>query len=149
MNTAFDISSYKHSISGRVRSFDVDRQNIVHNAEYLYWLETARIEFFRDIGIPITLQTFIADHKFVVARTEIDYLQPAIFDEQYEVLTRIPEMRNTSFTFDQIIRSKDSGNIIAKAQSVIVHLNAQTNIPEHISDTYRDLVNGFQQGTTH
>ncbi|MBL7976493.1 MAG: hypothetical protein JNJ85_16360, partial [Candidatus Kapabacteria bacterium] len=44
-----ELSKYKHYIRTRVRSYDVDRQNIVHNAVYFYWLEAARIEYFRAI----------------------------------------------------------------------------------------------------
>src|ERR1700754_4102733 len=53
-----DLSKFKHSITSRVRTYDVDRQNIVHNAVYLYWLEVGRVEYFRALGLPIDAQTF-------------------------------------------------------------------------------------------
>jgi acyl-CoA thioesterase FadM len=37
---------FNHKLNSRVRSYDVDRQSIVHNAIYLYWLEAARSEYF-------------------------------------------------------------------------------------------------------
>ena len=65
---------FHHRLHSRVRSYDVDRQSIVHNAVYLYWLEAARIEYFRDIGVPIDRQSFVTKHRFVVVRAEIDEL---------------------------------------------------------------------------
>ena len=73
--TTFDeYGVFNHRLHSRVRSYDVDRQNIVHNAVYLYWLEAARIEYFRDIGVPIDSQSFITKHRFVVVKAEIDYI---------------------------------------------------------------------------
>jgi len=40
-------SLYKHSLKSRVRTYDVDRQNIVHNAVNPDLLETPRVEKFR------------------------------------------------------------------------------------------------------
>lgn len=138
-----DFGMFRHKVSSRVRSYDVDRQSIVHNAVYLYWLEAARVEYFREIGLPIDLHTFVTKHRFVVARTEIDYIYPALFDQEYEVLTRIPQMRNTSFVFEQAARLTD-GRILLKARSVMVHLNAAHHNPEHIPESYRKLIREYE-----
>ena len=47
-----DFTAFHHTMSGRVKTFEVDRQNIVHNIIYLYWLEDARVEYFRALGLP-------------------------------------------------------------------------------------------------
>ncbi len=138
-----DFSVFRHIIQSRVRIYDVDRQSIVHNAVYLYWLEAARVEYFRGIGLPIDLQTFVTKHRFVVARTEIDYIYPAFFDQEYEVLTRVSNMKNTSFICEQVVRLLD-GAIVIKANSVMVHLNAAHHKPEHIPESYRVLIREYE-----
>jgi acyl-CoA thioester hydrolase len=126
-----------------VRSYDVDRQGIVHNAVYLYWLEAARIEYFRDIGVPIDRQSFVTKHRFVVARCEIDYFTAAQFDDAYTVFTRVSFVKNSSFGFEHIIRS-ESGVVLAAAKGVLVHLNPATHKPERIPDSYRTLIKNFE-----
>lgn len=138
-----DLSKFKHSITSRVRTYDVDRQNIVHNAVYLYWLEVGRVEYFRALGLPIDVQTFITKHHFVVAHVEINYLGAARFDEEYEVLTRTTFMKNSSFGIEQIIRLTN-GDILLHASAVIVHLNPARRISERIPDSYRKLVREFE-----
>lgn len=138
-----DIGTFNHRLHSRVRSYDVDRQGIVHNAVYMYWLEAARIEYFRDLGIPIDRQSFVSKHRFVVAKTEIEYRQAALFDDAYVVLTRVPYVKNTSFGFSHVIQH-ENGTVLAVASSVLVHLNPASHLPERIPDSYRSLIKEFE-----
>lgn len=137
------IGTFNHRLHSRVRSYDVDRQGIVHNAVYMYWLEAARIEYFRDLGVPIDRQSFVTKHRFVVAKTEIEYLNAALFDDQYTVYTRVSFVKNTSFGFDHVIRH-ENGTMLATARSVLVHLNPASHKPEPIPDSYRALIREFE-----
>ena len=137
------VSDYRHSVKSRVRSYDVDRQSIVHNAVYLYWLEAARLEYFRTIGLPLDLQTFVTKHRFVVAHVEVDYFYAARFDEEYEILTRVPYISNSSFGFEQVVRLLD-GTILLTANAVMVHLNPASHKPERIADSYRHLIRDYE-----
>ncbi|MBS1536435.1 MAG: acyl-CoA thioesterase [Bacteroidetes bacterium] len=139
----FNLTAYTHTVKSRVRSYDVDRQSIVHNAVYLYWLEAARIEYFRTIGLPMDFQTFVTKHRFVVAHVEVDYFYAAQFDEEYEILTRVPYVKNSSFGFDQVIRLTN-GKILLRAKAVMVHLNPASNKPERIADAYRKLIREYE-----
>ena len=135
-----DSARYKHRLTGKVKSFEVDRQNIVHNAVYIYWLEESRIEYFRSIGISIDSETFITKDRFVVAKNEITYVSPVQFDQSYIILTRVSEIHNSSLIFDQIILSYPENKLIVQATGVLVNLNPITNAPERINDDYRKLV---------
>ena len=135
--------TFNHRLHSRVRSYDVDRQGIVHNAVYLYWLEAARIEYFRDLGIPIDRQAFVTKHRFVVVKTDIDYLLAAQFDDPYTVFTRVPFVKNSSFGFEHVIQH-ENGKIIAKAKAILVYLNPATHQPERIPDSYRTLIKKFE-----
>jgi acyl-CoA thioester hydrolase len=139
-----DIARYKHRLTGKVKSFEVDRQNIVHNAIYVYWLEESRIEYFRSIGISIDSETFITKDRFVVAKNEVNYVSPAQFDQSYILLTRVSEIHNSSLIFDQIILSYPDNQLIVKATGVLVNLNPITNVPERIHDDYRKLVIDYE-----
>ncbi len=139
-----DSTRYKHRITGKVKSFEVDRQNIVHNAIYIYWLEESRIEYFRSIGISIDSETFITKDRFVVAKNEVNYVSPAQFDQSYILLTRVSEIRNSSIIFDQIILSCPDNQLLVQATGVLVNINPITNLPERINDDYRKLVSDYE-----
>ena len=134
--------TFHHRLHSRVRSYDVDRQGIVHNAVYLYWLEAARIEYFRDIGVPIDRASFVTKHRFVVVKTSIEYADAAQFDDAYTVFTRVSFVKNSSFGFEHVIR-QENGAILALADSVLVHLNPASHKPERIPDSYRALIKEF------
>ena len=139
-----DSTRYKHRLTGKVKSFEVDRQNIVHNAIYIYWLEESRIEYFRSIGISIDSETFITKDRFVVAKNEVNYVSPAQFDQSYILLTRDSEIRNSSIIFDQIILSCPDNQLLVQATGVLVNINPITNLPERINDDYRKLVSDYE-----
>lgn len=140
-----DFAAYRHILSGRVKTFEVDRQNIVHNIIYLYWLEDARVEYFRALGLEMNERTFIDSYRFVIAKLEINYLAPALFDKQYEVLTRISHLGTSSFMFDQLIISIPERTILITAQSVLVQLNPTINESLPIDNKYRTLVEVFER----
>lgn len=142
--SGIDLNLFRHSVYGRVKTFEVDRQNIVHNVIYLYWLEHARVEYVRSLGILINATTFIDHHTFVVAKTEINYFAPALFDQEYTVLTRIPSIGNSSFVFEQIILLTESSTILVSAQSVLVQLHPETKLSEPISDDFRKKVMAYE-----
>ena len=138
-----DFSKFRHILQTRVRTYDVDRQGLVHNAVYLQWMEAARVEYFRVLGLPIDNQTFVTKHRFVVARVEIDYIYAAQFDQEYKVYTRIVSVGNTSITFEQIARLID-GTILSKTRTVMVHLNPASHKPERVQDSYRLLIKDYE-----
>lgn len=135
---------FAHRLVGRVRTYEVDRQGIVNNAVYLYWLEHARVEYFRALGLPMERQTFITKHRFVVAHIEIDYLAAAHFDEEYEVLTRIASVGRSSLGFEQLLRRLPECTLLAAARTVMVHVNPATHRPERIQDAYRALIRQYE-----
>jgi acyl-CoA thioester hydrolase len=142
---SIDRSLYHHKYKGRVKTFEVDRQNIVHNVIYLYWLEEARVEYFRALGLDMNERTFIDSYRFVVVKTEINYHAPALFDKEYEVLTKISSIGTSSFVFDQAICLIPEETILITAQSVLVQLDPITNQSTPIDKVYRELVNEFEQ----
>lgn len=135
---------FPHRFRGRVRAHEVDRQGIVHNAVYLYWLENARVEYFRALGLPIERQTFLTKHRFVVARIEIDYRLAAQFDDEYEVLTRIAYVGRSSLGFEQLVWRLPDQVLLVAARTVMVHLNPATHRPERIQDAYRLLIRQYE-----
>jgi acyl-CoA thioester hydrolase len=77
-----------HTFKIRVYYEDTDLAGIVYYANYLKFIERARSEWVRGLGVDqLRLR---ADHGliFAVRRVEADYLRPAKFDDELAVTTR-------------------------------------------------------------
>lgn len=70
-----------HSILLRVYYEDTDLAGIVYYANYLKYIERARTEWIRELGIDQTRLRTEAGVVFAVRRLTADYLRPAQFDD--------------------------------------------------------------------
>ena len=77
-----------HCFSLRVYYEDTDMAGIVYYANYLKFIERARSDWVREIGID-QLAMKADGVVFAVRRVEADYLAPAVFDDQLEVRTTL------------------------------------------------------------
>lgn len=75
-----------HRFACRVYYEDTDLAGIVYYANYLKFIERARSEWVRALGIDQTAMK-TAGRVFAVRRVEADYLAPARFDDLLEVRT--------------------------------------------------------------
>lgn len=76
------VYSFVHGI--RVRFAETDAMGIVHHANYLLYLEEARVEYLRAIGRPYTeMRTDGSDHA--VLECFVQYRAPLRFDDLVDV----------------------------------------------------------------
>ena len=76
-----------HRFSLRVYYEDTDLAGIVYYANYLRFIERARSEWIRSLGVDQKAMKADDGIVFAVRRVEADYLAPAHFDNELEVLT--------------------------------------------------------------
>jgi len=143
MNFQLELAKYKFKISDKVRFAEVDSYGIVHNIQYMYWIEWSRTEYFRNLFVNMNPGVFIVEYPVMVVHAEIDYFGSAQFGDSYDVFSRISQVKNSSLKFENIIIS-DKKIILVKASSVLVHLNNKTNQPERIPDALRDKLKVFE-----
>lgn len=77
-----------HSFTLRVYYEDTDLAGIVYYANYLKFIERARSEWVRALGIDQGRLKAEQGLVFAVRRVEADYLRPARFDDELVVVTR-------------------------------------------------------------
>ncbi len=68
----------------RVPFFDTDAMRIVHHANYVRYLELARVRLLEEHDQPYTRYLEL-DLHFAVTRCELRYLLPARFDDRLEI----------------------------------------------------------------
>lgn len=77
-----------HSHPIRVYYEDTDLAGIVYYANYLRFIERARTEWVRGLGVDQVQLRAAEGIVFAVRRVEADYLKPALFDDLLDVTTR-------------------------------------------------------------
>jgi len=140
-----DLGKYKHKYQVRVRNFEVDSQGVVHNAIYLEYCETGRVEYIRQLGFKLLPGgTFDNGIKVLVKRNEITYHFPARIDDLIDVFTRVSYIKNSSFCFEHLLINPETNKLYCFNKSIQVNLNPDTNLPERIPDKYRKLFEDFE-----
>lgn len=93
-----------HQFDLRVYYEDTDFGGIVYYANYLKFIERARSEWVRELGID---QIALKDQQkivFAVRRVEADYLAPARFEDELTVFTRVLSSSPARLKLNQIVR---------------------------------------------
>ena len=103
-----------HSMNIRVYYEDTDLGGVVYYANYLRFIERARSEWIRDLGIDQIKMRNEEKAIFVVTKIKADYLSPAYFDDVLLVDTRIKVVSPVRAYFYQNIFRKEE--VICKAE---------------------------------
>lgn len=120
---------------------ETDLLGHVNNSNYFVYLEEARIEFFKQI-FPEKKQSF------VVASVKCDFIQQAFFDQQLLILihTKVVKIGNKSFELQHEITDKETGETIARGQSIVVYFNFEKQQGEVITSEMRKKLNELKPG---
>ena len=103
-----------HSMNIRVYYEDTDLGGVVYYANYLRFIERARSEWIRDLGIDQIKMRNEEEAIFVVTKIKADYLSPAHFDDILTVDTRIKVVSPVRAYFYQNIFREEK--VIFKAE---------------------------------
>ncbi|WP_166424863.1 tol-pal system-associated acyl-CoA thioesterase [Paraglaciecola sp. 20A4] len=104
------LAIFEHQI--RVYYEDTDAGGIVYYANYLKFLERARTEWLRALGIE---QDELLERSvgFVVKRVEMDNHAPARFNELLRIQSEIVELKRASLMFKQTIVSPSGQRLVS------------------------------------
>ncbi|MFD1794821.1 tol-pal system-associated acyl-CoA thioesterase [Paracoccus aurantiacus] len=91
----------------RVYYEDTDLAGIVYYANYLRFIERARTEWTRELGIDQTRLKQDEGAVFAVRRIEADYLRPAVFDDELIVTTVPARITPARIELDQQVLRED------------------------------------------
>lgn len=97
-----------HELPIRVYYEDTDMGGIVYYANYLRYIERARSDWVRSLGVDQNAMREKDGVVFVVRRVEADYLKPAKFDDELLVRTVVKEVTGVRLIMSQeVIRGDD------------------------------------------
>lgn len=98
----------------RVYWEDTDGGGIVYYANYLKFLERARSEWLRSMGIDQAVLQLVERIQFAVVEAQVRYRRPARYDDLLVVSAAVESWRGASVTFAQDIRrGSETGELLA------------------------------------
>jgi acyl-CoA thioester hydrolase len=112
------------SIEMAVRDYECDLQGVVNNAVYQNYLEHARHEYLKSIGIDFAALA-AEGINLVVTRAEIDYRFPLTSGDRFVVEVRQENISRVRIGFRQDIRRLPDGREIVNALVTGTALNAK------------------------
>jgi acyl-CoA thioester hydrolase len=141
-----DTIKFKHTFQIQVRNYEIDWQGIVHNGNYLLYFETARVNYFKAIGLKIDERSISGSVRIVLVRNEIDYLNSATFDDRLTIHTRISHIKNSSFICEGLMFNAETNLPIAKNIAFHVWTDAVTKKSMPVPNEFRKLVDTYEGG---
>ncbi len=126
-----------HLFSCRVYYEDTDLAGIVYYANYLKFIERARTEWVRDLGLDQARLKAEQGLVFAVRRVEADYLRPAKFDDLLTVETGLEKIGGARLELSQVVRRSDEE--LFRAQVVLVAIS-DTGAPARLPADLRAIL---------
>ena len=111
-----------HCFAVRVYIEDTDLGGVVYHANYLRYLERARSDMLRAMGIDQRASIEQGIGVYAVAELRIRYVKPARLDDELVIVTRLEEIRGASCVLHQKITRGD--DLVTEATVTAAFLGA-------------------------
>lgn len=123
-----------HQFSVRVYYEDTDLAGIVYYANYLKYIERARSEWLRQIGVDqVALKA--QGTVFAVRHLEADYISPARFDDLLQVESTLHSTTAARLVMDQRVMRDRQALFSARVTMVCLGASGRpTRLPDELAD---------------
>ena len=147
MTRALQTSAPAFAFPVRVYWEDTDAGGIVFYANYLKFMERARTEWLRALGIGQRALKDETGCMFVVTDTTLRYLRPARLDDELLVTAHLEQSGRASLTIGQQVLAAGAAAgptpsaVLCEGQIRISWVNADTLKPSRIPPTLLEVLN--------
>jgi acyl-CoA thioester hydrolase len=140
----------------KVRYEETDAMSVVYYGKYFVFFEVARTEYLKNIGYKYT-DIEKEGFYFVVAESNCKYFNPAKYDDDLKIYTKIEYIKNSSFNFIyKIVRENNTEQIkpsnhthtqteIASGNTVLVCVDNADFKPRRIPEYLRKAIKDFEE----
>ena len=120
----------------RVYYEDSDAQGLVYFANYFKFMERARTEWLRSLGVEQDVLLHEKRRFFVVVEAQADFLLPARFNDELIVTAALVSRARASFLIEQkIFRDNPDGELLCRGTTRAAYLDAESLKPARLPDT--------------
>lgn len=141
-----DLSLFRFSHPIAVRYADIDALQHVNNATTFTYMETARVEYFRQV---LGWAGRMEELSVIIARAECDYRLPILWGDRVLVHLRTSRIGNKSFDFEYVITTEaadGSPQAAAVGATVQVAYDYRQGVTVAVPDAWREKMYAFEPG---
>lgn len=125
----------------RVYYEDTDAGGVVYHSQYLNFMERARSEWLRHLGLQQGLMRDQYGILFVVRTMQIHFAKPARFDDALQVQTCLVQCHAASLQFEQqILKAQE---VLLQAHVEVVCVDAERFKPKRIPPAFNTIFSGI------
>ncbi|MEE9276608.1 MAG: thioesterase family protein [bacterium] len=135
---------FRYKSEFRVRFGETDLQGVLFNGNYLLYVDTTQMDYLRRIGVTYS-DMRAQGHDILIVDARVQFRSPARYDEVIEVYARIYEIGNSSIKMDFEMAEKESGRLVANAQTVYVIVEEEGGRPCRVPAYLRQAVCAFEE----
>jgi acyl-CoA thioester hydrolase len=136
------MSGYRFFQPIEIRYGDLDPQGHVNNANHLTFMEQARANYLKHLGL-------WDGHSFmeigiILAEARVTFLAPVLFAQPVQVAARVAKIGSKSMTMEYCLEDTSTRAVLATGEAVIVaydYLNSRT-IP--VPESWRKAISAFE-----
>ncbi|HUQ44062.1 MAG TPA: thioesterase family protein [Candidatus Limnocylindria bacterium] len=139
--------AHRHEVE--VRLADTDAMGHVNNANYLTYVEIARVAYYEQVtGNALPIGTHGAEEGMILAEIRMTYRSPAFYGETITVETRVERIGRTSFGMVHRMTAPESrygpARLIAVADSTLVSYDYTDERPIPVPDEWRTRMESYE-----
>ncbi len=117
----------------RVYYEDTDAQGVVYYANYFRFMERARTEWLRSLGVDQVKLMQQERRIFVVTETQAEFIAPAKFNDEIIVTAALAGLSRATFDIEQnIYLDGPDGTLLLKGSVRAAYLDADTMRPKRV-----------------
>ena len=121
----------------RVYYEDTDAQGVVYYANYFRFMERARTEWLRSLGIDMLRLQDEERRIFVVAEVQAKFHVPARLSDELVVTAKLLNLTRVSFDIEQkIYRDNTDGDLLISGIVKAAYLDADTMRPKRVPPSF-------------
>lgn len=139
------MNNYEFEFKMQVRDYELDTQGVVNNSVYQNYLEHARHQFLKKVGLNFN-DLHHNGTDAVVHKIELEYKKPLMGDDQFVVRSKVRPKGNVRFIFDQDIYRLPDNILILKGTITTVFMNDGRPIrpPKEVVQSFEHYFNNRQ-----
>jgi acyl-CoA thioester hydrolase len=131
----------------QIRYGDLDPQGHVNNARYLAYTEQARLNYLVELGLWDGVS--FLDLGLIVADVHMTYLVPIVISQAIQVGVCVSRIGNKSIQFEYQVQDEDTGQVMARGQSVMVTYDYRAGASILVPPAWREKINAFEGAPPH
>lgn len=109
----------------RVTFYETDGMQVVHHANYLRFMEEARVEYFRAGGLELN-DLMEEGIVFPIVEVSVKYHKPARYDDILVVKAYLRRLDRARFDFDYEIVNEKTGDLLITGHTVNTYTDRKT-----------------------